>query len=158
MVVGVGGAVASTVYGTVVVMATLTATYEGEKDPWKLASAVAATVTVLWLAHVYAHTLAQTLTESRASLGQVGSVARHEVGILLAAVLPFAALVFGALGVFREASAVWVALAVGLVTLAAEGIRYARLEGLGLGGMLAASLLNVAIGLVVVLLKVLVQH
>src|SRR5438034_9329191 len=152
---GVGRGIAGTVYGTVVVMATLTAAYAGEKDPWKLATTVAAAVLVLWVAHVYAHTLSETLFERPLRVGIVRSIARRELGIVLAAVLPFVALVLGAIGVFRESRAVWIALGVGLFTLGMEGVRYARLEGLGRFGTLAATGLNVALGLLVVALKVL---
>lgn len=155
---GVDGSIAATVYGTVVVMATITAAYAGEKDPWKLATTVAAAVVVLWVAHVYAHTLADSLAERRFKLEAVRHVGRRELGIVLAAVLPVAALALGALGVFRETTAVWVALAIGLLTLGAQGIRYARLEHFGWGGVLAATGLNVALGLLVVALKVVVAH
>jgi len=156
--VGVGGSIASTVYGTVVVMATLTAAYEGEKDPWKLATAVAATVTVLWVAHVYAHTLAETLAGSSLAPAVVRSIARRELGIVLAGVVPFLMLVLGGIHVLRESRAVWLALAAGLGILAAEGIRYARLEGLRPAGTVVAIGLNVALGLVIVVLKVFVEH
>jgi hypothetical protein len=139
-------------------MATLTAAYASEKDPWKLAITVTAAVLVLWLAHVYAHTLGEAVAEGRDKLYEMGSVARRELGIMLAAVLPVVALVLGAIGVFREVSAVWVALGVGLFTLGAEGVRFARLEGLGRAGTFAATGLNVALGLLVVALKVVVAH
>jgi hypothetical protein len=155
---GAGGTIASTVYGTVVVMATLTAAYASEKDPWKLATTVAGAVLVLWIAHVYAHTLSEAVAEGRQKLYEMGSVARRELGIVLAAALPVASLLLGAIGVFRETTAVWVALGVGLLTLGVEGVRFARLEGLGRGGTLAAIGLNVALGLFVVLLKVLIAH
>ena len=158
MLFGVGRGIAATVYGTIVVMATLTAAYANEKDPWKLATTVAAAVLVLWIAHVYAHTLSETLVERPLRLGIVRSIARRELGIILAAVLPFLSLVLGAVGVFRETRAVWIALGVGLFTLGMEGVRYARLEGLGRIGTLAATGLNVALGLLVVALKVLVAH
>jgi hypothetical protein len=139
-------------------MATLTAAYASEKDPWKLATTVAGAVLVLWIAHVYAHTLAEALSDRREKLSAIGSVARRELGIMLAAVLPIGALVLGAIGVFRETSAVWVALGVGLFTLGAEGVRFARIEGLGRGRTLAATGLNLALGLFVVALKVLIAH
>ncbi len=139
-------------------MATLTAVYAGEKDAWKLAKVVAATVIVLWVAHVYAHTLAETLAGSRLALPVVVSIARRELGIVLAGVLPFLVLVLGAIGVLRESRAVWFALATGLGTLAAEGIRYARLEGFGPAGTIMATGLNVGLGLVIVVLKVFVEH
>src|SRR5204863_2027634 len=84
---GSGGRIASTVYGTVVVMATLTAAYASEKDPWKLATTVAGAVFVLWIAHVYAHTLSEALSEGRQKLYDMGSIARRELGIMLAAAL-----------------------------------------------------------------------
>ena len=77
---------------------------------------------------------------------------------MLAGVLPFLALALGAIGVLREDNAVWVALAVGLATLGAEGIRFARLEQLGLAGTVVATAANVALGLIVVALKVFVEH
>jgi len=77
---------------------------------------------------------------------------------VLAAVLPFTALVLGAIGIFRESTAVWIAMGVGLFTLGMEGVRYARLEGLGRAGTLAAMALNLSLGLLVVALKVLVAH
>jgi hypothetical protein len=154
---GVGGRIASTVYGTVVVMATLTAAYASEKDPWKLATTVAAAVLVLWIAHVYAHVLSETLSAGL-SLGAIASVARRELGIVLAAVAPFAALVLGAIGVFKESRAVWIALGIGLFMLAAVGVRYSRLEEFGRAGTAAAVSLNLALGLLVVGLKVLIAH
>jgi hypothetical protein len=158
VLVGVGRRIGSTLYGTVVVMATLTAAYAGEKDPWTLATIVAAAVVVLWIAHVYAHTLSETLVERRLGLEHMRSVAQRELGVVLAAVLPVASLILGALGVLDEHTAVWVALGIGLFTLAAVGVRYARLASLGPAGTLAATALNVALGLLVVALKVLVAH
>jgi hypothetical protein len=155
---GVGGSIASTVYGTVIVMATLTAAYASEKDPWKLATTVAAAVVVLWIAHVYAHAMSESLAGGRLRLDGLRSIARREIGIVLACVLPFVSLVLGALGVIREGRAVWLALTIGLFTLAAEGVRFARAESLGPLGTLAASGLTLGLGLMVVALKVVVAH
>jgi hypothetical protein len=139
-------------------MATLTAAYGSEKDPWKLATTVAAAVFVLWIAHVYAHTLSEAVAEGRQKLYAMASIARRELGIMASAALPIAALLLGALGVLHETAAVWLALGVGLFTLAAEGVRFARIEGFGRGGTLLATSLNVTLGLFVVMLKVFVAH
>jgi hypothetical protein len=155
---GVGRGVASTVYGTVVVMATLTAAYANEKDPWKVATIVASTMLVLWIAHLYAHFLSQTIEQTRLSLRALRPIARQELGILLAAVLPVVSLTLGAVGLLKESTAVWLAIGIGLFTLAAEGVRYARLEGLGRLGTLAATGVNLSLGLLVVALKVTVAH
>jgi hypothetical protein len=155
---GVGRGIAGTVYGTVVVMATLTAAYASERDPWKLAATVAAAVLVLWVAHVYSHALSESIAEGKVGFAGLRSIARRELGIVLAAVLPILALVLGAIGVLRETRAVWVALGVGLFTLAAEGVRYSRLEGFGRAATLAATGLNLVLGLLVVALKIAVAH
>src|SRR5262245_65029039 len=82
-VLGSRGGIASTVYGTVVVMATLTAAYASESNPWKLALVVATTAVVLWIAHLYAHALAESINlDRRLTAHEVFSLARREVGIL----------------------------------------------------------------------------
>jgi hypothetical protein len=123
---GVGAGIASTVYGTVLVMATLTAAYATEKHPWKLAVIIATTRSVLWIAHLYAHGLSASIEQSRRlSRAELVAILRRELGILLAAAAPTIALLLGASGVFAETAAVWLALAIGLVTLAVEGLRFA---------------------------------
>jgi hypothetical protein len=159
LIFGVGSGIASIVYGTVVAMATLTAAYATEKDPWKLAVLVASTAFVLWIAHLYAHGLSESIEhDRRLERGDITRIARRELGILLAAALPVAALVLGAVGLLGRSASVWLALGIGLATLAVEGIRYARLEHLGRGATLAAIGTNLALGLLVVALKVGLQH
>jgi hypothetical protein len=156
---GIGERVASIVYGTVVAMATVTAAYATEKDPWKIAVVMWSTAFVLWIAHLYAHGLSESLHEGhRLNRGELLSIAARESGILLAAVGPGIALILGAVGVFGEKTAVWLALGVGLATLAAEGIRYARLERLKAASTLLVLASNLALGLLVVALKVAVSH
>jgi hypothetical protein len=60
--------------------------------------------------------------------------------------------------VFDETTAVWLALAIGLMTLAVEGLRFARLQRLALTGTIVAISLNLALGLTIVALKVAVEH
>jgi len=159
VVFGVGGTVASTVYGTIVVMATVTAAYATVKHPSKLAGIVTSTVLVFWIAHVYAHGLSESITLSRRlTLDELVHIARREAGLLFAAAAPVAVLVVGATGVVHETTAVWLALAIGLVTLAAEGLRYARFRGFGRAGTLGAIVVNLSLGLLVVVLKVAVAH
>ena len=158
VVFGMGSGIASIVYGTITAMATVTA-FGNEKDPWKLAGLVGATAIVFWIAHLYAHALSESISEGRTLRPQaIAAIAHREFGIVLAAVLPVTALLLGAIGVMRDTSAVWLALAIGLATLAVEGARYARLERLRLPGTLAAIASNVVLGLFVVALKVGLSH
>jgi hypothetical protein len=155
---GVGNRIASTVYGTITVMATLTA-FANTKRPWELTTLVATTVVVLWIAHLYAHGLAESISlRQPLRLDELAHIAHNELGIVLAAVLPTAALLLGVAGVLDESTCVWIAIGISLATLAAQGFRYARVEAVGWKGTLTAVGANLALGLFVVALKVTVHH
>jgi hypothetical protein len=140
-------------------MATLTATYANVKQPWRLAAIVWSTLFVLWIAHLYAHGLSESLARRRRlDWPELRSLARRERGILLAAIGPSAALGLGALGILGESTSVWVALGIGLATLAFEGLRYAQIEKFGGLGTLGVTAANLALGLFVIVLKVAVSH
>jgi hypothetical protein len=151
--------IAGTVYGTVVVMGAVTAGSVTEPHPAKIAGVAAATVLVLWLAHVYAHGLGEALSLGRRlDRAELRSVAQRELAIPLAAVLPCAALVLGALGVVRDSRAIWLALGLGLAALAVQGVRYARLERLRPAQTAGIVAVNLALGLVIVVLKAIIAH
>jgi hypothetical protein len=140
-------------------MATVTATYASVRDPWRIAVIVWSTAFVLWIAHLYSHGLSESLARGkRLDRAELRSVARRERGILLAAAGPSLALILGATGLLAENTSVWLALGVGLAILAVEGLRYARLERLGLLGTLKITASNLALGVLVVVLKVAVAH
>src|SRR5215472_6855291 len=108
---GVGAGIASTVYGTVLVVATLTAAYATQKHPWKLAVIVATTSFVLWITHLYAHGLSASIERNRhLQRDELVAILRRELGILLAAAAPTFALLLGAADVVDETVAVWLAL------------------------------------------------
>jgi hypothetical protein len=152
--------IAGTVYGTIVVMATVVAGYQGEDtDAWRLAVVVAVTVLVLWVAHLYSHALADSIERGRRlDRAELGAIARREWSIPAAAAPPIAALVLAAFGVLGEQAAVWLALGIGLATLGVQGARYAALEQLGRTGTLTAIALNLLLGLTIVGVKVLLAH
>src|SRR5262249_46094235 len=136
-----------------------TAAYATEKDPWRLAVLVWTTAFVLWIAHLYAHGLAESISRrQRLTVAELRDIARRELGILGAAAIPSAGLLLCALRVMRGGASVWLALGVGLAILAAEGVRYARIEALGLTATLTIVGANLAVGLFVVVLKVTVAH
>jgi len=153
------GDVASTVYGTVVAMATLTAAFATESHPAKLALIVATSAAVLWLAHLHAHLLGESLDSGRRiAAADVVRVARAQAGILLSAVPATVCLCLGAAGVLREHTAVALAFAAGVVVLTIAGVRYARLERLDGAARLVVIAVNVGLGLLIVLLKATVTH
>ena len=148
------------VYGTIVVLATM---IEGEEafrlEKGHVALVVLMTTIVFWLAHVYAHTLAESVKrDRRVNRRDVLAIAHREGSIVEAAVLPVSMLVLGKLGVFTLHTAVWLGVACGIAVLVAQGIRYARIEHLGPLATLAIAGLNLGIGLVLVGLKIFVGH
>ena len=160
LVLGSRSSIAGSVYGAIVVMGTITAgSAGGTMGPWQLASVTAATVVVLWLAHVYAHGLGESLEQGHTvTRAELASIARRESSIPLAATGPVFALVLGALGVLEDSTAGWVALGIGVATLGVQGLRYARGERLGRLGTVVAVCVNLALGLVIVALKAIVTH
>ena len=129
---GSAGGIAGTVYGTIVVMATVTAGVERrETDAWRLAVTVDGDRARPLDRPRYAHGLAESLERGRRlDRAELVSVARRELSIPAAALAPVAALVLAAVGVLGEQTAVWLALGIGVVTLGVQGGRYATVEEL----------------------------
>jgi hypothetical protein len=154
------GRIGSSVYGTVLVMAALTAAYPAERHhPWKLVELVVTACVIFWLAYVYAHALSESIeSQRRIGWAGLGEIASHELGIVLAAVVPVLALCLGAVGVISESTSVWVAIVVGLATLFLQGVRYARASTLNGFAFAAIVVANLAFGVAVVLLKVSLVH
>jgi len=158
LVVGSRLSIAGTVYGTIVVLGAI-ATGAPHSSPAELAAIVAVLVLVLWVAHFYSHALGESIDRGRRmDRHELVSVARRELAIPLAAVAPIIALVLGAAGVFRESRAIWLAFGLGVLTLAIQGVRYARIERLGPVGTVISVTINLAIGLAIGVLKVTVGH
>jgi hypothetical protein len=160
IVLGTRDTIAGTVYGTIVVLSVLTAGAPAfEHGEWKLVVIGAVTVLVFWLAHVYSHILGESVRDGhRLGRREITSVARRELAIPLAAVLPMTAVALGAIGVLGNTLALWIAVGIGVATLTIEGIRYARLERLSRFGTVAAVGLNLAFGLILVVLKATLSH
>jgi hypothetical protein len=67
-------------------------------------------------------------------------------------------LLLGAVGVISESTSIWVAIAVGLTTLSAQGLRYAYATHLGPAGAAAILVMNLLLGVCVIALKVTLVH
>jgi hypothetical protein len=153
-------AVGGLTYGTVVVLSVIVAGAKAFPDsPGGLGLIVLVTTATFWLAHVYAHSPAFSIGhDAHLSLARVGETARRQAWILGAGVPPGTALLLGAVGLLDEKTAVWLALGLGTAVLLAMGLVFARVERLGLLGTTLAVLANLALGAVLILLKVLVIH
>jgi hypothetical protein len=159
VVFGSRDSIAGTVYGTIVVMGAIAAGAGSDPRPGRLAGIVAGTVLVLWIAHVYAHALGETIQLGRRlDSAELLSVARRELAIVLAGVAPVGALVLGELGVLKPRTAGWVAMGFGLATLLIQGIRYAGVERLSRLGTAVTVGINLGLGLLIVGLKAGLGH
>jgi hypothetical protein len=152
-------AIAATVYGTVLAMAALAAGAVEHLSPDSLIVLVATTSAVIWLAHVYAHTLGESIERGRRlDWAELNSIGRRELPILGAAAIPASVLLLGSFDVISEAPDIWLAFGLGFAALAVQGARYARVERLGPAGTIAVIAANLALGGLVVMLKVLISH
>ena len=148
------------IYGTIVVLSVVIAGGKAyPTEPGHIAWFVAVTIVVFWLAHVYAHGLAHSVShDEHLSFAELRRIAHREASLLEAAVPSVVALLAGALGLISENAAIWLALALGLVVLAAQGFLFARAERLAWLGTLVVVALNLGFGILLIALKLVVSH
>jgi len=155
-----GARLAGLIYGTILVLSVVIAGAKAYPDnPGRVAVLVTVTAVVFWLAHVYAFSLGHAVANrEHLSFHEVRHIAWRERTIVGATIPPVVVLLLGWLGVFKDSTAFWGALVVGLVVLASQGILFARIERLGPLATLVVVALNVGLGGLLILLKVVVTH
>lgn len=160
LVLGEPETIAGTVYGTIIVMSIIAAgAHAYEHQLWRLVALAGGSAVVLWLAHVYSHALGESLSVGRRiSPEEIASIARREFAVIAAAIIPLLAVALGATNVLAHRTAVQLSLWLGVAVLAVQGIRYARLERLSPTSTIVTIGLNLAIGLALVALEVLIAH
>src|SRR5215218_10548637 len=148
------------IYGTIVTLSVVVAGAKAYPDsPGHVAALAAVTCAVFWIAHVYAHSLGHSAAVGEhLSLAEVRRIGRREWSIVEAAVPPVAALLLGGIGLLEPRTAVWLAVALGLVVLGAQGVVFARVERLGALATLGVVSANLGLGVVLVGLKLLISH
>ena len=148
------------IYGTIVALSVIVGGARAyPHEPGHIAVLVAVTCLVFWLAHIYADAIGKSVARNeRLSVVELKEVAHTEASILEAAVPPIIPLLLGALGVFSERTAVWIAFALGFAVLAAQGLVFARVERYGRLGTAAVIAANIGLGGILVLLKLFVSH
>jgi hypothetical protein len=140
------------IYGEIVVLATIVGGAQAYKHgAGHIAILVLVTTAVFWLAHFYAHALAESISKGQhLSWRELREVAGRESSIIEAAVLPVLMLALGSLGIVSVHVAVWLAFIVGLA--------FARTERLGATGTTVIVAANLAMGLLLVALKLGISH
>ena len=92
------------------------------------------------------------------SFAELRRIGRHESSIIEAALPPLAALLLAAFGLISTKAAAWIAYGLGLAVLMFSGLVFARVERLGWLATLVVVALNVALGVALVALKLVVTH
>jgi hypothetical protein len=148
------------IYGEIVVLATIVAGAHAYRNgAGHVAALVLITTVVFWLAHVYADALADSIRKGEhLTWAELREIAGRESSIIEAAFTPVLLLVLGSIGVFSVDVAVWLAFLAGLGVLVTEGFVFARAEKLGGVGTAVIVGANLAMGLLLVALKLWVSH
>jgi hypothetical protein len=148
------------IYGTIVALAVVVAGARAYPHAaGHIAALVSVTAVALWLAHVYAHGLGESVAhDEHLTLAELRHIARREGSIVEAALPPVAALLLGSLGVVSTHAAVWTAFGLGLAVLVAQGIRFARIERLGTLGTLLVVAGNLSLGGLLIAVKLVITH
>jgi hypothetical protein len=155
-----GERLAGFIYGTIVALAVVVAGARAyPDDAGHIAALVGLTALALWVAHVYAHSLGHSVAhDERVTFAELRHIARREGSIVEAAVPPVAALLLGAFGAVSTSVAVWTAFGLGLAVLAAQGVRFARMERLGWLATLLIVAANLSLGVLLIAVKLLLTH
>ncbi|HST16235.1 MAG TPA: hypothetical protein VLK36_01090 [Gaiellaceae bacterium] len=155
-----GDRVAGFTYGTLVALSMVIAGAKLYPDePGRVAAFVVLTTVALWLAHVYAHTIGQSVShERRLQLAELRHIARREGAIVEAVLPPVVPLLLAAAGLLSIQVALWAAFGLGLVVLAVQGVQFARVERFGTLRTAIAVAVNVGVGLILVAAKVVLTH
>jgi hypothetical protein len=151
---------ARAIYGTILVMAVITAlSHDDSVTSAQLIAGVLATTFVFWIAHVYAEVLGNRVEGGLGvpTLANVATAARGEWPLVEASLLPVLCLLLGVIGLVKTNTAVTIAICVGVAELFGYGILAGRRLNLSGVGVVLVGFVNGALGLLMVLLKVLVH-
>ena len=154
----IGRNMQAAVYGTILTLSLVAVSSEYQDQPLRVAASVLATQFIFYIAHVYAGQLGIRLeTGHPVSRAQLRGVAREEWPLLAAGGPPCLALLAGGLALVSDDLAVNLALGIGVTTLVLYGVRLGRAEHRTWPGVVMTATVNGALGLLIVVLKVLVH-
>jgi hypothetical protein len=150
---------ATAIYGTILSTALISAYSEDpNSNPAQIALAVLVAALVFWLAHAYSDVLAQGLIAERGEgLARIRAELAREWPLVTGAALPILPLLLAPLGLLSDDNAESVAIASGVVLLAAVGMAIAARRGSGVIGIAFSAGASAVFGIVVVTLKALVH-
>lgn len=152
------------IYGVVLVAGLVAIIADGTNASWQVLTKVLATLTVFWLAHVYAGVVAHlgdhhdddVPARTRVTSALWHSL-RHSWGMLLAGVIPVVVLALGVVNLLSDSQAMWGTLWAAVLVLGALGWLGVAVWSPQRSLRVAAAVSTSLLGVVLVALKVLVH-
>ncbi|HYI35913.1 MAG TPA: hypothetical protein VEX39_04880 [Thermoleophilaceae bacterium] len=151
--------IANGIYGTIVTAATMSVVSDKRWDePFKTSAQVLATVVVFWLAHSFAHGIAQRATaESSVEHGDAMRDLRATWPMVAAAFPLLVPMVLVGFKVFTYNTGLWVSYGLAIVILASWGLVIGRRRRLGRGRTAGLVMASGTLGLLLITLKEIVH-
>ncbi len=159
LVLRTSGSATHGVYGLILATAVITISRELDSpDAGRASVNVLVAALVFWLAHVYARLLGRAVSRDWSwSRGAVVGAMREHWSLVEVAIPLVLVLALGAIGVIPDGTALGVATALALMELAATGAYAAINHGASRAGALGSAMIALALGIAIVLLKVLIH-
>jgi hypothetical protein len=149
---------ASAIYGLIVSMAVIaTASQDDGLSAGEIGFWAVATSFVFFLAHVYSHIVAAGIVRPRDARVEVKAVARREWPMVQGAMIPAVVMFMGALGIFGEDQASYIAVWTGVTALFLAGLLIGTRNELSWGGRLFIASVNATLGFIIMALKIFVH-
>jgi hypothetical protein len=154
-----GSRQAGAVYGTILVLSVIAGVSEdADAGAASVLGAVLLTSAAFWIAHVYAESLTARIDHPRARWRElIRRAVTREWPLLQSAFVPSVPLLLGAVGVLSRTAAIDVAIALALADLFGWGVAVGRALHQAPPRAALSGFVNVALGGVVVALKVVVH-
>jgi len=158
-VVRTTGSLTEGIYGLILATSVIAVSREYDStDAAVIAVSVLGTAIVFWLAHVYSRVLSRSIGRRRMlNRAEMREALIHDwplVGVTIPLVI---LLGLGAAGVLADRTAIVLATLFALIELGGSGAYAARMSGAGTAGTILSTVIAVALGSAVILLKALVH-
>ncbi|MFG2849001.1 hypothetical protein ACGF12_38550 [Kitasatospora sp. NPDC048296] len=150
---------AGAVYGSMLAASVVAGAGIGSPFPRiELVVLLLATGVVFWAAHVYAHVVGESMVHRALTRAEISRVCAAERPILGAAVPPAAAVAISPLLGLGFAGTAWLALGVAVAEQVGWASAVLVRAGIPLHRVVAAGVVNLLLGLVIVVVKAVLQH
>lgn len=152
------------IYGSIVIAGVVATAGSSGMDALTTLIFMVSTIAVLWLAHVFAGTMASHVKDQSgdASIRTGGEALRHSMrgstGILVAMLLPAVMLLLGVFGVITDYAAVWASLWAVVAFLGVLGYVAGMRRSFKPLACLMSALVSAGLGFLIIVAKLLLAH